>query len=139
MPSNLVMCIQQLLDFAGLNFHGPMMRWQIGISPTETSTDITLTVSCVRSWAMGQTTEDSRSPLENKPNSQPKSLQSFNRNISVPFHRTDDGMVRLMPGCAETDFLLALLAENGGSLEGVTILLLSEKLLLTIPNPPLRI
>ena len=130
--------IQLWLSYAGQIWGGPATLQQIVVLPTETSTDITLTVSCARSSGTAQTTEDSPPPSPPKPSSRSKRSSSSSHDISLRFQHIDSGTVGLVLGSEDLDFLLALAAENDGSLEDIMIQLPTGKLShLTLKVPSL--
>src|SRR6267154_852423 len=136
MLSNLGMCIQQLLECVGPNSLGQATLNWTDKSLTETSIDITLTVSCVRNSVTGRTTEANPPPSQCKPTSPSRSSLDFSPSTSELFLPIYDGMGGPM---ISYDDLVTWLRSQGvsvGSLEDVRSPQLSGRLLLTIHKAP---
>src|SRR5882724_1260992 len=128
------MFVQQLREYVGPTFDGPVISSRISISQNGHSTDITLTVSCARNLAMAPTTEANLQPSPFRPTSPSQSLSDSSLNTSTLSLVIYDGTDGPTMNSRRLGSLLPLLEERGGSLEGVTIRLLNEKVSLTIPK-----
>src|SRR6267154_115833 len=118
MLSNLGMCIQQLLECVGPNSLGQASLNWTDKSLSETSIDITLTVSCVRNSDTVPTTEANQQPLPCKPISPNQSSLGFSQSTFehfLPIYGGTDGLI------LNYDSLVTWLASQGvsvGFLEG---------------------
>src|SRR5882724_7250396 len=134
MPLNLETFIQQLQEFVGLGCHG-----QVSLSMTKASpsnhTIVTIAIgSCAKSWDMAPTTEANPQPSPSRPTSPSQSSSDSSLNTSTLSLVIYDGTDGPTMNSRRLGSLLPLLEERGGSLEGVTIRLLNEKVSLTIPK-----
>src|SRR5882724_6243112 len=134
MPLSLETCTQQWLESVGLTFLGPMISNEIKLLPNGRSTVITLTVSCAKSSDTAPTIKANLQPSPSRPTSPSQSSANSSLNTSTLSLVIYDGTDGPTMNSRRLGSLLPLLEERGGSLEGVTIRLLNEKVSLTIPK-----
>src|SRR5882724_9333720 len=126
--------IRQWLESVGLNYRGQEISSEIKLSLNNHSIDITLTASCARNLVMAPTTEANLQPSPSRPTSPSQSSSDSSLNTSTLSLLIYDGTDGPTMNSRRLGSLLPLLEERGGSLEGVTIQLLNEKVSLTIPK-----
>src|SRR5882724_2803079 len=131
---NLETCIQQWLVSAGLISDGPEISAEIKRSPNKYTTGIIHIDLCVKSLDTEATTEANLQPSPSRPTSPSQSSSNSSLNTSTLSLVIYDGTDGPTMNSRRLGSLLPLLEERGGSLEGVTIRLLNEKVSLTIPK-----
>src|SRR6266436_2119490 len=134
MRSNLGTCTQLLLEYVGQDLIGQVTFEETKLLQNDHSIVITHTVSCAKSSAMAPTTGASPQPSPSRPTSPSQSSSDSSINTSTLSLVIYDGTDGPTMNSRRLDSLLPLLEERGGSLEGVTIRLLNEKVSLTIPK-----
>src|SRR6266478_398272 len=134
MRSNLGTCTQLLLEYVGQDLIGQVTFEETKLLQNDHSIVITHTVSCVRSSDTEATTEANLQPSPSRPTSPSQSSSNSSPSTSTLSLVIYDGTDGPTMNSRRLGSLLPLLEERGGSLEGVTIRLLNEKVSLTIPK-----
>src|SRR6266436_893013 len=134
MPLNLATSIRQLLESVGLILDGRVTCEEIKLSLNSHSIGIILIASCARSLDTAPTIKANLQPSPSRPTSPSQSSSNSSLNTSTLSLVIYDGTDGPTMNSRRLGSLLPLLEERGGSLEGVTIRLLNEKVSLTIPK-----
>src|SRR6266704_50190 len=115
--ANLETHIQQLLESVGLTSLGQATLRKTKLSRKHLTTDITLTVSCVRSWATVATTSDNPKPSQPKPDFPKPSLETSNPNILELSRHISNTTGGLILSFEQLETLQRLLDGKDGSLD----------------------